>query len=374
MRALATVLVNPGRQRDATAAAPGVRPTAFHRRLPGYEPTRIVDAPALAAELGLARLSMKDESRRLGLPSFKILGASWAVYRLLVGRLGTEPASDAEPEWTDLASLRTALAPLGPLTLVAATDGNHGRAVAHMARLLGYPARIFVPIGTAAARIDAIETEGAPVTVVDGTYDDAVRASAALAADDVLVVSDTSWPGYTEVPRTVIEGYETIFAEVDEQLAGASPEVVVVPMGVGALAAAVVAHYSASATVIVVEPASAACGLRSAEAGAPVAVPGPHDSIMAGLNCGMVSIVAWPAVAAGAEAFVAIDDDAAESAMRSLADIGIVAGETGAAALGGLCAVVADGTIDLSGRRVLVLCTEGATDPVAYRRITGRNP
>ena len=105
---------------------------------------------------------MKDESQRLGLPSFKILGASWAVYRLLVGRLGHEP------EWRDLDELRRALAPLGPLTLVAATDGNHGRAVAHMARLLGYAARIFVPAGTAPARIDAIEGEGAPVTVVDG--------------------------------------------------------------------------------------------------------------------------------------------------------------------------------------------------------------
>jgi diaminopropionate ammonia-lyase len=361
-------LVNPGRRHDGNGAAPAVRAAAFHRRLPGYEATRIVDAPALAAELGLAKLSVKDESRRLGLPSFKILGASWAVYRLLVGRLGNEP------EWTDLSSLRTALVPLGPLTFVAATDGNHGRAVAHIARLLGYPARIFVPAGTAAARIDAIEGEGAPVTVIDGTYDDAVRASAALAADDVLVVSDTSWDGYTEVPRTVIEGYATIFAEADEQLAGSPPEVVVVPMGVGALAAAVVAHYSASATVIVVEPLSAACGLRSAEAGSPVLVPGPHDSIMAGLNCGMVSIIAWPVVSAGADVFVAIDDAAAESAMRSLADIGIVAGETGAAALGGLQAVVADGTIDLAGRRVLVLCTEGATDPLAYRRITGRNP
>jgi diaminopropionate ammonia-lyase len=362
------LLVNPGRKHDDSVSAPVVGPAEFHRGLPGYAPTPMVSAPALAADLGLAQLAVKDESSRLELPSFKILGASWAVYRLLVARLGHEP------EWSDLDALRAALAPLGPLTFVAATDGNHGRAVAHVARLLGYPARIFVPVGTAAARIDAIEGEGAPVTVIDGTYDDAVRASAALAADDVLVVSDTSWDGYTEVPRTVIEGYSTIFAEADAQLAGAPPDVVVVPMGVGALAAAVCAHYSASATVIVVEPLSAACGLRAAEAGAPVLVPGPHDSIMAGLNCGMVSIIAWPIVSAGADVFAAIDDAAAESAMRSLAEIGIVAGETGAAALGGLRAVAADGRVDLAGKRVLVLCTEGATDPVAYRRITGREP
>ena len=234
------------------------------------------------------------------------------------------------PSGRDFDDLGRALGPLGPLTLVAATDGNHGRAVAHMARLLGYPARIFVPAGTAAARIDGIESEGAPVTVVDGSYDDAVRASAALATDDVFVVSDTSWEGYTEVPATVIDGYETIFAEVDEQLPDA-PEVVVVPMGVGALAAATACDYADRATVVVVEPLSAACGLESAEAGRPVEVPPPHDSIMAGLNCGMVSIVAWPTVAAGADVFVAVDDGAAENAMRDLAAIGIVAGETGAA-------------------------------------------
>jgi diaminopropionate ammonia-lyase len=363
------VLINPAREHKQEPQPPpaGGAPLAFHQRLPGYAPTRVVDAPGLAAELGLASLAVKDEDGRLGMPSFKILGASWAVYRLLVGMLGHEP------EWTNFDELRAALTPLGPLTLVAATDGNHGRAVAHMARLLGYRARIFVPAGTAAARIDAIEGEGAPVTVVNGTYDDAVRASAELAADDVLVVSDTSWEGYTEVPRTVIEGYGTIFAEADEQLA-APPEVVVVPMGVGALAAAVVRHYAAHATIVVVEPLSAACGLRSAAAGHPVEVPGPHDSIMAGLNCGTVSIIAWPVVAAGVDLFVAVDDAASEQAMRDLAAIGVVAGETGAAALAGLRAAVSAGVPELRDRRVLVLCTEGATDPVAYERIVGRRP
>src|SRR5262249_25097264 len=150
-----------------------------------------------------------------------------------------------EPDWTDVDGLRAALTPLGALTLAAATDGNHGRTVAHMAALLGYDAQIFVPSGTAAARIDGIASEGATVHVVDGTYDDAVLAAAALASDAVLVVSDTSWPGYTQVPRWVIDGYATIFAEIDEQLAIAGappPDVVLVPMGVGALAAATVEH------------------------------------------------------------------------------------------------------------------------------------
>ncbi len=350
---------------DGAAAADNVR--AFHRRLPGYAPTPIVDAPAIAVELDLAQVSVKVESARLELPAFKILGASWAVYRLLVERLGAEPA------WSSLTELRAALAPLGRLTFVAATDGNHGRAVAHMAHLLGYRARIFVPAGTADARIEGIESEGASVTVVDGSYDDAVAASAALAADDVLVVSDTSWEGYTAVPLTVIEGYRTIFDEVDEQL-DARPDLVVVPFGVGALTAAVVDHYAADALIAAVEPHSAAAGLHSAQAGHPVEVPPPHDSIMAGLNCGTVSMVAWPRVVRGVDAFVSIADADAEQAMRDLAAIGVVAGETGAASLAGLRAIVSARALDTRGRRALVICTEGATDPVAYERIVGRRP
>jgi len=361
------VFVKPARRHDEPASRAGNAAVDFHRRLPGYAPTRIVDAPGLAHQLGLAALSVKDESRRLGLPSFKILGASWAVYQLLAGRLGREP------EWDDLDDLRHALQLLGALTLVAATDGNHGRAVARMAKLLGYRSRIFVPAGTAAARVAGIESEGAEVTVVDGSYEDAVRASAALAADDVLVVSDTSWEGYTTIPSNVIDGYATIFAEADAQLA-APPDAVVVPMGVGALAAATVRHYAATATIAVVEPLSAACGMASAVAGRPVEVPPPHDSIMAGLNCGTVSIVAWPAVSSGADVFVAVGDDAAERAMRDLADIGVVAGETGGASLAGLRALVETGEPELHARRVLVLCTEGATDPENYRRIVGREP
>lgn len=361
------ILQNPGRHPVAARVEHGPEPLSLHRRLPGYEPTPLVAAPGLARELGLARLWVKVESSRLGLPAFKMLGASWATYRLLVARLGREPS------WTTIDELRAAIEPLGPLTLAAATDGNHGRAVARMARLLGYGARIFVPAGTAPARIDAITSEGASVTVVQGTYDDAVATSASIAADDVLVVSDTSWEGYSEVPRWVIDGYSTIFAEVDDQIGGELPDVVMVQMGVGALAAAVVDRYGAASDIVAVEPLSAACGLRSAEAGKPTEVPGPHQSIMAGLNCGNVSIVAWPTVSAGVDVFVAVDDAAAEQAMRDFAAIHIVAGETGAAGLAGLRALVDAGgdQVDLHGRSALVIVTEGATDPEAYERIVG---
>jgi diaminopropionate ammonia-lyase len=365
------VYANPHRVPDPPVAHALGDPLAFHRGLPGYAVTPLVDAPTLAAELGLDALRVKVESQRLGLPSFKILGASWAVARLLVDRYGTLP----DPPTLD--DLRAALAADAPITLVAATDGNHGRAVARMARLLGCACRILVPAGTAEARMAGIESEGATVEVVEGTYDDAVAASAALAADDVLVVSDTSWDGYVDVPANVIAGYTTIFAEVDEQLGDDPVDLVVVPMGVGALTAAVVAHYSDHAAVVAVEPLTAACGMASARAGAPAFVPGPHDSIMAGLNCGTVSLVAWPTVLAGVDAFVAVGDPAAEAAMRDLAALGVVAGETGAASLAGLRALVAhaaEAGVDVRGRRALVLCTEGATDPTAYERIVGTPP
>jgi diaminopropionate ammonia-lyase len=368
---MAAILVNPQRDHAAVPRSLVGDPRAFHRRLPDYAPTPLVDARAIATAVGAAHVYVKDESRRLGLPAFRILGASWASYRLLVARLGHEP------DWSDLAGLRAAFAALGPLTFVAATDGNHGRAVARMARLLGYRSQVLVPAGTSDARIDGITSEGAEVTVVAGSYDDAVHEAAARARDDVLVVSDTAWPGYADVPAWVIEGYATIFAECDEQLRR-PPDVVVVQLGVGALAAAVVTHYAARATIVGVEPTAAACHFVSAAAGHPVEVPPPHDSIMAGLNCGNVSPVAWPAVSRGVDVFVAIDDDAAAAAMRELAGVGVTAGETGAAGLGGLRALVATGAdahgVDVSDRTVLVLCTEGATDPVAYERIVGQAP
>jgi diaminopropionate ammonia-lyase len=253
---------------------------------------------------------------------------------------------------------------------VTATDGNHGRAVARAARWFGLGAHVLVPAGTAAARIDGIRSEGARVTVVGGTYDDAVAAAAARAGDRALVVSDTSWDGYTTVPAWVIEGYGTIFAEVAEQHTGDPIDLVVVQVGVGALGAAAIHHLGATAEVIAVEPVDAACALAAAEAGGPVTVAGPHRSIMAGLNCGTVSPLAWPALATGVDVFVAIDDAPVEQAMRDLAAIGVVAGETGASGLAGLRELVTGGR-SVAGRHALVLNTEGATDPEGYARIVG---
>ena len=393
------VFVNPAAAAATTLDPPPRAPLELHRRLPGYAVTPLHDAPALAAAGGVARVWVKDESSRLGLPAFKLLGASWAAYRALVARLGRDP----EP-WTDVEELRRALAPLRPLTLATATDGNHGRAVARMAALLGLDADVYVPAGTAAARIAAIEGEGARVTVVDGDYDHAVATAARTAGDRRLAIQDVGWPGYEQVPTWVVEGYATIFWEVDDQLAAAGedgPDLVVVPLGVGGLAAAAVRHFRHQGRqepprLLGVEPLAAACVLRSLQAGRIVTVPGPHDSIMAGLNCGTPSLVAWPYLRAGLDAVVAVADERARQAMRDLAAAGIVAGETGAASLAGL-AEATRGPADRPGdplgvprtppagglrralglgpeARVLLVCTEGATDPEAYRRIVGGTP
>jgi diaminopropionate ammonia-lyase len=373
VRALSNPLADTGQNLEPAGRAP----LDLHRRLPEYAITPLADAPGLASALGVGRVWVKDESWRLGLPAFKILGASWAVYRALERRSGGSIG-----EWGDVEELRGRLGPLLPMTLAAATDGNHGRAVARMAKLLGLGARIFVPADMAAARIEAIESEGAEVVVVPGTYDEAVARSAEEAGEHCLVISDTSWPGYEDVPRWVIDGYSTILWEVSDELGRREeegPTLVVVQIGVGAFAAAVTRHFrspgvSPRPRILGVEPARAACALASAEAGGIVHLPGPHGSIMAGLNCGSPSVVAWPTVSRGIDLFVAIEDDRAREAMRMLAGAGIVSGETGAAGLAGLLALSREEggrrTLGLTEEtRVLVFNCEGATDPEAYGRI-----
>jgi diaminopropionate ammonia-lyase len=383
------VVLNPAASAAAAATAPPRAPLELHRRLPGYAVTPLRDAPTLADAAGVARVWVKDESSRLGLPAFKMLGASWAAYRALVARLGGDPAP-----WASVEELRRAIAPLRPLTLATATDGNHGRAVARMAALLGLDADVYMPQGTASARIAAIEGEGARVTVVDGDYDHAVATAASAAGDRCLAIQDVGWPGYEQVPSWVVDGYATIFWEVDDQLAARGedgPDVVVVPVGVGGLAAAAVRHWHHQdrrptdprpPRLLGVEPLAAACVLRSLRAGRIVTVPGPHDSIMAGLNCGTPSLVAWPYLRAGLDAVVAVADERARQAMRELAAAGIVAGETGAASLAGLAEATGGPHAGELRRalglgadaRVLLVCTEGATDPEAYRRIVGGTP
>lgn len=361
-------LVNLRRSRSSSAISPRGRGVAFHRRLPGYAPTPLVDLPGVAARLGVRGVLAKLETDRFGLPSFKALGASYAAYRALVARLGVEP------DWSTLAELGEALRPLRPLTLRTATDGNHGRAVAWFARHVGLRARVFVPAGTAAARIDAIEGEGAQVEVVEGTYDLAVAIAARCDERSELVVSDTSWPGFEDIPRWVSEGYRTIFDELDDQL-DHTPSVLAVQLGVGSLgAAAAMWAEGRPLRVLGVEPSDADCVRNSVLHDRITEVPGPHRSIMAGLNCGLPSAIALPLVRDRFDGFIAIGDPPVCDAMRALADENVVAGETGAAGLAGLFEASRfprlREVIGLTPEALVVtLVTEGATDPAAYERI-----
>jgi diaminopropionate ammonia-lyase len=372
---LVEFLANAAAAGAAVPGTPDPRAARFHRSMPGYAPSELAEAPTVAEQLGLSRLLIKLETERFGLPAFKILGASWATCRAVSLRSGREPAATFD-------ELRGLTARLDGLRLVTATDGNHGRAVAHMARSLGLGARILVPQGTAEARIAAIAGEGAAVEVVDGSYDEAVQRAAALADDEHLVISDTSWPGYEQVPGWVADGYATIFEELAGQLDGgaaALPPLVTIQIGVGALASAAVRALAAPERVIVgVEPAGAACVLAAVRAGRPVLVPGPHTSIMAGLNCGLASQVALPDLTAGIAAFCAIDDASAESAVRLLLQYGLRCGETGASGVAGLLALheahgeEAWARLGLGARpAALAICTEGPTDPESFARITG---
>ena len=299
---------------------------AFHAGLPGYAPTPLTEVTALAAELGVGRVLVKDESARMGLPAFKVLGASWAVRQVLSRR----PAD-------------------GVLTLVTATDGNHGRAVARMARLFGQRAHVFVSGGVHPTAVAAIAAEGAQVSEVGGTYDEAVRLAAEAAGQPgMTLVQDAGWPGYEQVPAWVVEGYSTLFAEVDMQLAqagAAEPALVVIPAGVGSLAQAGITHYrsrpdSSATALLTVEPGTAACVLASLVRGE-LGIIGISRTIMAGLNCGTPSMLAWPYLRDGLDAAVAVADADSAAAARALAGYGIPAGPCGGASLAGARAALA---------------------------------
>src|SRR5215510_10933297 len=329
--------------RDWTGPSAPCGAYAFHRSLPGYAPTPLVPVPAIAAELGVGRVLVKDESSRLGLPAFKILGASWACRQVQEQRPG--------------------------VMLATATDGNHGRAVARMAAHFGVEATVFVPAVTLPEAAARIAEEGAQVVWVDGDYDTAVRRAATFAGAQPgrALVQDTAWDGYEEVPAWIVEGYQTLLEEVDAQL-DRPPDLVAVPVGVGSLAEAVVRHYrrpgAAHPRVLSVEPDTAACVLASLTAGRPVTVP-TAATVMAGLNCGTVSASAWPVLRAGCDAAVAVSDDEALRAAGDLGRLGVSSGPSGAATLAGARAALTGpgrAALDLGDdAAVVLLSTEGHT-------------
>ncbi|HYG86758.1 MAG TPA: diaminopropionate ammonia-lyase [Azospirillum sp.] len=352
---------------------------------PGYAPTPLVDLPGLAAAAGVKRLWYKDEGGRFGLGSFKALGGAYAVFRLLAAEVARR--TGAVPSAEDLLNGKH-LGIVSGITVTCATDGNHGRSVAWGARMFGCGCVIYIHATVSDGRRDAIAAYGATVVRTAGNYDDAVRqAGADAAAQGWKVVSDTSYEGYMDVPRDVMQGYTVMVQEAIEQLPpGERPTHVFIQAGVGGLAAAVCAQFwegwgAGRPRLVVVEPDKAACLYESARAGRPVAVHGDLDTIMAGLACGEVSLLARTILGTGADDFQTVTDEAAKDAMRLLAegvggDRPLVAGESAVAGLAGLLCALGAGQADALGlgpdSRVLLFGSEGDTDPELYRAIVGR--
>jgi diaminopropionate ammonia-lyase len=355
---------------------------------PGYAPTPLRCLAGLAARAGIDAVDYKDESTRFGLGSFKALGGAYAVYRLLVAQIRRRAGIEDVTADDLLAGRYRDLT--RDITVTCATDGNHGRSVAWGAQRFGCRCVIYIHATVSGGREQAIARYGAKVVRISGNYDDSVR-RAAMDAERYgrFVVSDTSYEGYLDVPRDVMQGYTVMVDEAFGQLADRAPPThVFVQGGVGGLAAAVGSlgwerYGAARPRLIVVEPEQADCIFRSVQAGRPVSVNGDLETLMAGLSCGEVSLLAWGILEQGVDDVMTVNDQAAVDCMQLLArgfdgDPPVVAGESAVAGLAGFIGVVSDPALRAMVRldatsRVLLFGSEGDTDPVLYRRIVGRD-
>ncbi len=348
--------------------------------------TPLVSLPSLAAASGVGAIHVKDEGQRLGLGSFKALGGAYAVIRLVLeaaeARLGrqVDMAGMHSPEVRQIAE---------GMTFACATDGNHGRSVAQGAQLVGARSAIFVHSGVSDERVAAIARFGAEMIRVAGSYDDSVKEAARVADErGWTIVSDTSWPGYERIPALVMQGYTALVREALRQIP-APPTHVFIQAGVGGIAAAVaghlaIAHGEKRPVFTVVDPARAACLFETARAGYPVTVPHGEPTVMAMLECYEPSRVAWRILSRTADAFMTVDEEDAIAVMRRLADPApgdpsVVSGESGGVGLAGFLKAVADPDMKAAlsigpDAHILVVNTEGATDPGRYREIVGASP
>jgi diaminopropionate ammonia-lyase len=387
--------LNPGRSAkpygeehaSILSMADGARARKIVASWPGYTPTPLVGLPRLAERLKVASIDYKDEGGRFGLGSFKAIGGAYAVFRVLEGVVRQKTGIGAVNP-NDLIAGRYAEFTRA-VTVTCATDGNHGRSVAWGAQMFGCACVIYVHATVSDERVRIIEGFGARVVRAPGNYDDAVHQAARDAAENGwVVVSDTSYPGYVEIPRDVMQGYSVMVAEAVEQMqaGGRAPTHVFVQGGVGGLAAAATAQLwealgPEAPRIVVVEPDKAACLFASARAGEPTRIHGDLDTLMAGLACGEVSVLAWKILKDGATGFMTIPDSDAVAAMRLLASgeagATVVGGESGVAGLAGLIAFAARAdwreAIALNAdSHVLLFGTEGDTDPGIYRKLVGR--
>ena len=352
---------------------------------PTYASTPLHNLRGFADEIGIAQLFYKDEATRFGLGSFKALGGAYAVLHSVAQEISKQRGTATDIEALMADQLNEVA---GEITVVTATDGNHGRSVAWGAKNVGCKCIIYMHAEVSPGRQSAVEAFGAQVVRVAGDYGESVRKAAQdAAANNWLLVSDTAWPGYTDIPRSVMAGYTVMSTEAMNQLPPTvTPTHVFVQGGCGGLAGAVCVdlwhRYDTQRPLfIVVEPVPADCLFQSAVAGQLVNISVTRESIMGGLSCGEVSLLGWDILQSGADHFLTIEDDAIGPLMKRLAqgtsdDPRIVAGEAAVAGLAGCIAACADTdlrrNLDLNeNSSVLVFGTEGATDPTVYRQLVG---
>ena len=332
----------------------------FHHKLPEFNESPLVPLDSLAKELGVRAAFVKDESSRLGLPAFKILGASWGTFRAIC-KVASLPSTTALSNVSATARQRD-------LTLFAATEGNHGRAVARMAKILGIQAKIFVPEFSSDPVKKNIASEGAEIIVVQGDYDAAVleasRQSKKL--DGGLHIQDNAFEGYDEIPHYIVEGYSTMLTEVEQQLAiqGLKATMIVSPIGVGSLGHAVTAFSKSgerNIAVLTIEPKSAACLHQNLKASKFFTVETSH-TIMDGMCCGTVSPISWPVLKEGVDFSATITDQECHDAIQYLHKNGVNAGPCGAGTLAGLLKAAKQDEVNLGLNAesvIVLLSTEG---------------
>ena len=360
----------------------------FHRSFPQYKETPLAALPSLASSLGVKGIFVKDESFRFDLNAFKVLGSSYAIAKYIAKQLGKDIS---ELDYNTMTSDETR-AKLGDLTFYTATDGNHGRGVAWAANKLKQKSVVFMPKGTSQIRLDNILKEGSDASITDMNYNDAVRLASKKAAADPhgVVVQDTAWEGYEEIPGWIMQGYGTMALEALKQIKEAGfdrPTHIFVQAGVGSMAAAVVGYFANlypddPPLMTVIEASAADCLYLSILDGNLVSVDGDLSTIMAGLACGEGCTIAWDILKNYAEFFVSVPDWVSSRGMRLLSsplkgDTRVISGESGAVPAGLLYSILHDDEYkELRGAQgmnadsvVLLFSTEGDTDPGRYRSI-----
>ncbi|MDL2238304.1 diaminopropionate ammonia-lyase [Christensenellaceae bacterium OttesenSCG-928-K19] len=362
----------------------------FHESFPQYETTPLVRLDNLAAHLGLGSLFIKDESYRFGLNAFKVLGGSYAMACYIADKVGRDVA-----ELTyDVLTSEKLRQEFGQAVFFTATDGNHGRGVAWAANKLGQKSVVYMPKGSTQTRLDNILKENAKVEITEMNYDECVRRAAKEAGEtkNGVVVQDTAWEGYEDIPAHIMQGYGTMASEAAEQLkvAGISrPTHIFVQAGVGSFAGAVQGYFANlfpddCPTTVVVEANAADCIYQSAAAGdgSPRAVYGDMQTIMAGLNCGEPNTISWEILKNNTAFFVSCPDWVSARGMRILGapmrgDTQVVSGESGAVSAGLIEALMSNpehaelkNALGLdSNSKILMFSTEGDTDPEQYKKI-----